>query len=155
MAITYSEYQPTGFDPKGLGLEDRRNWLVAPVGLTRESDILSESNFASALRTLGGESETVEVHRFRHWAVGWFEIILVHPDREDEINEMEGALLDYPVLDESDWSEREYEAIQDYWDNMDLSDRVELCAENGESIFAARHNSPPLGDVYDYLRERV
>jgi hypothetical protein len=79
---TYSQYRPTGFDSRGLGLPDRQDWLVLPVIQTRDSGPLEQSNFASALKAVGGESETVEVHRFGHWGPGWFEIIIVAPGSE-------------------------------------------------------------------------
>jgi hypothetical protein len=114
---TYREYQPTGFDAKGLGLHDRQDWIVAPVGRNRDSEVLSNVNFETALEMLGGESETVEVHRFGHWGPGWFEIILVSPERAQDVEEIEGALENYPVLDESKLSEKENEEYYHNWTN--------------------------------------
>jgi len=62
----YREFSPTQFDTKGLGLDDRQDWLVASVSRTRDSDCLAESNFETALKSLGGEGDDVEVHRFSH-----------------------------------------------------------------------------------------
>jgi len=112
----YSEYRPTGFDPSGLGLDDRQTWLVLPVIRTRDSGPLEESNFDAAVKSLGGESETLEIHRFGHWGPGWFEIAIIDPSRAAEGEQIESALADYPVLDDSDLSEREYEAAQESWD---------------------------------------
>jgi hypothetical protein len=112
---TYKEYAPTQFDSKGLGLDDRQDWFVAPVSQTRDSEVLSRVNFKSALESLGGESETVEVHRFGHWGPGWFEIILVHPSRESEVAELESTLEDYPVLDDSALSEAENNEYYENW----------------------------------------
>ena len=111
----YSEYSPTQFDIRGLGCDDRQDWLVLGLIRTRDSGPLDESNFASALRILGDESETLEVHRFGHWGPGWFEIILLHPSRQGEGEEIERRLENYPVLDDDDFSEREYEAANDIW----------------------------------------
>lgn len=143
---TYSEFAPTGFDSAGAFLPDRQDWLVVPVGQTRDSGCLSQSNFDSAVQTLGGESETVEVHRFGHWGPGWFEIIIVKPDtpQADTATEIEGALSDYPVLDEEDFSRRETEETEAYWDNMSTSERVEYLQENGETVFAARSDGTNL-----------
>lgn len=81
---TYAEFRPTAFDRRGAFLDDdRRAWYVLPVTRTRDSGTFDQSNFETALRILGGESETCEVHRFGHWGPGWFEIILVHPERTD------------------------------------------------------------------------
>ena len=111
----YKEFRPTGFDCKGLALDDRQEWFVLPCGRNRDSGCLDESNFACALKSLGGESDDVEVHRFGHWACGWFEIIIVRPESaaEKEARDIEAALADYVVLDESDFSEREYEAANE------------------------------------------
>jgi hypothetical protein len=54
-------------------------------GHHRDSDVLSESNFYSLLRRLGGESETVLVIRESHWAVGWVEWIGIHPSDETAV----------------------------------------------------------------------
>lgn len=112
----YRDFAPTSFDPKGSFLHgqdeehpDRGDWFVVPVSRNRDSEILEESNFDAALKILGGESATVEVHRFGHWGPGWFEIILVHPDREKDVQEIQDGLEDYPVLDEDGYSEREHE----------------------------------------------
>ncbi len=115
---TYKQFKPTGFDCKGLGLEDRQDWLVS-LSRNRDSDTLTESNFAVALDTMGGESDTVEVHRFGHWACEWFEIILVCPGTSaaKEAEEIEAALADYPVLDDTDFSEREQAEADQTWAN--------------------------------------
>jgi len=63
---TYSQYAPTGFDRSRAFLSDRQAWLVVPVSRNRDSNTLAESNFDAALEMLGGESDTVEVHRFGH-----------------------------------------------------------------------------------------
>ena len=50
------------------------------LGQHRDSDALTRSNFTCGLKALGGESETVEVVRESHWAVGWVEWIAIHQD---------------------------------------------------------------------------
>lgn len=126
---TYSKFAPTQFDTKGLGLDERQEWLVAPVSQTRDSDSLAKSNFAAFLTAVGGESETVEVHRFGHWGPGWFEIILIDPADATAVQtatEMESALEDYPVLNEEDLSNREYEAYLESWESYGNSDFLRL-----------------------------
>lgn len=107
----YKDFRPTSFDTAGLGCEDRQDWFVLPVSHTRDSGMLDESNFACVVKELGGESETLEIHRFGHWGPGWFEIAIIHPDRENEGEKIECALADYSVFDEEDWSEREQESV--------------------------------------------
>lgn len=123
-----SEHTPTAFDHSAAQFFDsedpRRNWLVVPVGQNRDSRELETSNFAAALEILGGESETVEVHRFGHWACGWYEIIIVDPSREAEVEAIENRLENYPVLDEDDFSNREHEAYLEDWQNWACSDFI-------------------------------
>lgn len=162
--IPYRKFAPTGFDPAGLnghdmGTDDdpdRSEWMVAPVSRTRDSGPLAESNFAAFLEIVGGESDDVEVHRFGHWGPGWFEIILIRPGTAavEEAERAESSLEDYPVLDEMDFSEREWEAAEETWRWTSLRERVRMIGEararcarwscaNPPSVFAARRNEVP------------
>jgi hypothetical protein len=113
---TYAEYQPTAFDGRGAFLPNRQNWLVV-IGRNRDSDHYTASNFDAALEMLGGESRSVEVHRFGHWACGWLEIILVSPQSKKAAvaRDIEERLQGYPLLDEDDASRREEEAYNEAW----------------------------------------
>ncbi len=121
---TYSKYSPTGFDSAGSFLPDRQDWLVVPVGRTRDSGPYDESNFETALKMLGGEGDDVEVHRFGHWGPGWFEIIIARPGTkaQEQGEEIEGFLEGYPVLDDEDMSNREYEEFLSGWSDYGASD---------------------------------
>ena len=122
----------------------------------RDSSALERSNFECGLEALGGESETVQVVRERHWAVGWVEWIAIHEsDTEalDAADEMLCAISDYPVLDESHFSELENEEAENYWQQMPIKYRVELCQEAGVSVFSARHDYIPRDDS-GYIFER-
>lgn len=154
MLQTYRDYRPTAFDPRGLGLDDRQTWLVAGVIQTRDSGVLDQSNFACYLAGLGGESKTVEVHRFGHWGPGWFEIILIDPNSPaaETARELEASLEDYPVLDEMDWSRREYEATHEAWEGMSMRERIEACSRAGVSIFAARHDVTENDRLYEHVQ---
>jgi hypothetical protein len=144
MTVLYKDWAPTAFDSKGSMLDDRQEWFVVPVMQTRDSDAMSESNFAVALRILGGEIEgEVEVHRFGHWGPGWFEIIIAHPRRGGEVDEIEASLADYPVLDDSDFSEREWRRASDWWMSCGMGERIRICGKYNESIFAARRDEIP------------
>lgn len=134
--IKYSEFRPTSFDYKGLGLPEQQDWLVLGLSRNRDSGELDQSNFDAALKSLGGESDTVEVHRFGHWGPGWFEIILIKPgSTQVEIGEsIEASLSDYPILDEEDFSSREWESYTEGWDNYARRDFIKgLKAEFGLS----------------------
>ena len=147
----YREYKPTMFDPAGLNLDDRQNWIVCPTGHDRDSGLWKQSNFNAAVAILGGESDTVEIHRFGHWSCGWFEIILVHPSRENEVEAIQERLEKCPLLDEEDYSNRQWASAYNCWDTMPLKERIELCADQGISIFAARHARIPEDIDIDIL----
>lgn len=84
------------------------------LGRTRDSDLIKQSNFASALNMLGGESETVIVRRMLHWACGWVEAIMIH---ECDITHLKigddilKVLKITPFLDYDDYSARTDEVI--------------------------------------------
>jgi len=112
----YKDFAPTGFDRKGLnGEREGISEYGVLLAQNRDSDALERSNFRAALARLGGESENVQVHRFGHWAVGWFEIIVVKEGTEEyeKAEEIEGKLENYPVLDEEDFSRLEWEENTD------------------------------------------
>ena len=152
----YSEWRPTSFDSRGLGLDDRQSWFVAPVIQTRDSDVLEESNFRICLELLGGSSDTVEIHRFGHWANGWFEIILAAPNHESTLTEIENTLTKYPILSEDDYSMAEFNRAELSWAHMRLRDRIYACVKYGVSRFAARRDNipdSPTGELIGHLAE--
>lgn len=112
---TYAKFSPTAVDQAGAFLDDRQDCLVLPVSRTRDSGPLDDSNVDAALEILGGESDTVELHRFGHWGPGWFEIVLVHPSRKADAEGIARRLEHYPVLDEEDLSRREQEEADRIW----------------------------------------
>lgn len=153
----YRDFRPSQFDPPGLGLDDRQSWYVAPCSQTRDSEPLEQSNFASLLVALGGESDTVEVHRFGHWGPGWFEIVIVDPNDATACQTMVEcacSLADYPVLDESDYSERESDAAQESWQWLGMRDRMSICVDAGLSAFSARREYWPDDDTGS-IRDRL
>ena len=116
----YKEFRPTGFDCAGLCADEiGADWLVVPVSHNRDADCLSQSNFAVALKMLGGEGDNVQVHRFGHWSCGWFEIIIVRSGTYEAkvAEDIEKVLKDYPVLDDEDFSRREQESADEVWKN--------------------------------------
>jgi hypothetical protein len=129
----------------------------AGVGQSRDSDCLEQSNFAVMLAELGGESDTVIVVRESHWAVGWVEWIAIHQSDTAALAVADAAcerLANYPILDEEDWSEREWNAACEVWEHAGLRDRIEYCSRAGISIFAAWRAELPQddnGNLRDYL----
>jgi hypothetical protein len=130
-------------------------------GRNRDSDLLTESNW-NALLKIEGEGEHVYITRESHWLCGWVEFIRLRPSApahikqqfEDALN----SLPDYPVLDECDFSEREHEAVCEFWDSWEIDadekpsrsaldnrlDAWRAFMRGREHWDRKKHNLPPL-----------
>jgi hypothetical protein len=82
--MKYKDWRPTPLDIPGAFLSGRDEWKVMRNIRHRDSSERTCQRFNAAVARLGGESKTVEVHRFGHWMQGWFEIILVSPEHRKE-----------------------------------------------------------------------
>lgn len=147
--------RPSGWDSLSnyIGPTKFPGWYVV-AARHRDSDIITRCNWAETLDRLGGESETVEIFNFGHWAVGWVEYLCIHesdPAKMEIGKAIEEEIENYPVLNEDRWSEMEYDEIGEYWRRCSIKERVEYCQENGDCIFAARHDFPP-DHTFDRLR---
>lgn len=144
---------------------DWSNWYIAYTK-TRDASVLSESNWDEMKKALqplsnditedGDELPSVYVMTTSHWAVGYIEWLLVHKSNEvalQKADELAERLKDYPVLNEEDFSEREWNYICESWENASVKERVDLCKSAGISIFAARHDTLP--EDSDYIYERL
>ncbi|MER9833394.1 hypothetical protein NKJ28_00255 [Mesorhizobium sp. M0145] len=103
-------------------------YFSSGCGQSRDSDSLERSNFECMLKALGGESETVRVIRESHWAVGWVEWVAIHETDDaalETADEIKAALEDYPVVDESHWSDLEFTETVDYWASMSTRERAD------------------------------
>lgn len=154
---TYSEFRPTQFDPAGLGLDNRQDWLVCPVSYTRDDaeHTLARVNYdvlAKLLDEVDYGCRDHEFHCFGHWGPGYFYLIIVRPGSECAriAQECEGALADYPLLCDSTFSEREHEAAHDDWERMGIRERIRILAGLGLNYLAARHDSPPDTIRYEF-----
>ena len=133
----YKDWAPTRFDPNGLNCEENEvcNWHVLPVSRNRDSGPFDESNFHAAVKMLGGEGDHVRIHKFGHWGPGWFEIILIDPDHEPTLEAAGSivcALASYPLLDDEDYSEREYAEAHDIWEHCySVKDRIQYLRDQG------------------------
>ena len=54
---------------------------------------------------------------FNHWACGWIDELMVHEDAPEAVlilaANIHSQLQDYPILDEEDYSRREFEAEEE------------------------------------------
>ena len=125
---------PSGLDSYSNYLgETPSKGLLVVLTRNRDSDCLTESNWECALEQLGGESETVEIHRFGHWACGWWEALCVKAGSEAEKigAEIESALEAYPVLNDEHFSEKEQDEANQIWQSCyDEKERIEYIREN-------------------------
>ncbi len=145
--ITYSQYRPTACDTAGLGCDGQQDWLVAPVGVNRDSDCLSRSNWTVVTEDIlkADTGEDTEIHRFGHWACGWFEIMLVRPDTAAAkcAEEWENALEGYPVASDDHFSELEWNEACEYWARCSIRERVSYLQRARLNVMAARRDTLP------------
>ena len=131
-------YQPKNLErwkyPKDYFGAEWYDYYSAGVGQHRDSDCAEQSNFDAMLKLLGGESETVQVVRENHFLVGWVEWIAIHQDDEKALKIADDAissLEDYPLLDEEDYSQREWDECERVWsDAYNESERVRYLRKN-------------------------
>jgi hypothetical protein len=101
-------------------LNDAEQWAVIYTN-NRDSGLLDQSNAAVIEKALKpyteGDDPDVVFESHSHWAVGHIDGFSIRVFRNGEITEAFKAyhdlaqqLADYPILDESDYSEREFEA---------------------------------------------
>jgi hypothetical protein len=99
-------------------------WIIAPVGTNRDAGFLTESNWDAQLKALAevdADGNDYQQFDFNHWACGWVALVLVRPDSEcaKRAEELAKRLDDYPLLDEDDFSEREWSAYAESWNSGD------------------------------------
>ena len=120
--MKYSEFKPTGFD-NHIQIEDREDWLVMPISITRDTEsCMTLSNWQVCQDMMDKANIEYEVHSFNHWACGWFEIIIVNPDYQDFVEEIEALLSEYPILDDEHHSDMEVEKDDQSWESYGYRD---------------------------------
>lgn len=100
---------------------------------TRDSEILTQSNWIEALKRLGGESEDVRIDNFGSWACGWFEYLSINENSEKYkiALQIEQELEDYPVLNEDDlWQREDSESIRIWKECYTIKERIAYIREN-------------------------
>ena len=102
-------------------IDDAGNWAVIYTQ-NRDSGLLDQSNAAVIEKALqpfsDGDDPDVVFESHSHWAVGHVDgfSIRVFKDREiteafAKYHELAERIADYPILDESDYSERELKPL--------------------------------------------
>jgi hypothetical protein len=104
-------------------LNDAAQWAVIYTS-NRDSGLLDQSNAAVIEKAMtpftAGDDPDVVLESHSHWAVGHVDGFSVRVFKEGKIteafktyHELARQMDDYPILDESDYSDREYEATLD------------------------------------------
>ncbi len=107
-----------------FGTSDERltddGWEMALIGgVHRDSDALDRSNarvLQARLAKVDPDNEGWDTMRVSHWAVGWYEHLIVDPGHAAVMQVLANAreaMEVYPALDEMDWSELAHEMGED------------------------------------------
>ena len=120
LAGNWREFECFGWH-RAYDLEDADSWMIYYTS-NRDSGLLDQSNEQAINERLeeyaDGEDPDVVFERHSHWAVGHvdgFSIRAFRPDGSitpafEELCKLQECLDDYPLLDDSDYSERELDA---------------------------------------------
>lgn len=100
----------------------------------RDSDLLQESNWDSMVKEMTRRnSRSIEIMYCNHDLCGWVEYLMINTNHKKAMYRLFGLLKqleDYPVLDEEDWSRREWEQAQEAYDNWASYDVARLVQMN-------------------------
>ena len=130
---------------------------------TRDSSLMEENNFDVFKRELETRHKVSKEYVYSweasHWACGWVQYLMLKPSAPQELLDCAESLLadlaDYPSLDDDSYSERQYDAICDYWESESIGGRIELIKEYDlciePNIFAARRSNDIPEAVFDGL----
>lgn len=105
----------------------KATWGPAKITRTRDEDTLGVSNYEVSIEMFEekfgseGEENGWVIERYRHWGPGWYETIMIKLMGEDGepspqailAAEIDCALSDYPVLNDEDYSRRQYDEEED------------------------------------------
>ncbi len=140
---------------------------------TRDSGLLSEVNYkelerefmdmAEPYREDHAQDDLVYTFRASHWAHGWVDYLMISKKAPENIineaNESLDALADYPVVNESAYSEAEYDAIIEYWDDLDDDEKKEYSTDSDGTLYDQDIADLVYGQIpelaYESIREIV
>lgn len=135
-----------------------KTWGMSHATRHRDSELLSQSNWDFIVRNITAidpDQKHWEILQCSHSLVGWMDHLIFDTHYEPIVEllfELYNDERDYPVLDEMDYSERQYNTIYDYWKDCSLDERIDLCKDTGISIFVARKDDIPE-EVFDWLMD--
>ena len=134
--IQYKEYKPTQLDYH-IEAKKYEDWYVAPVEITRDTEgySLNFSNYYSLLEILEKENNNDFVElSFKHWAVGWFNIILIKSNTElyKKVVEIEKGLQKYPIINIDNYFKNCYYYAMIKWEDNFFKEIY--CKENNINL---------------------
>jgi hypothetical protein len=130
---------PSGYDSHAnyIGPTEFPGLLVVLTRI-RDEECLGQANWESAFAMLGGkETDDVVIHRFGHWACGWWEALCVREGSEAHTIalDIENRLVGYPVLDDETLSWLEQEKANDVWRTCySWKDRIEYIRKHPDQF---------------------
>jgi hypothetical protein len=137
--MKYSGFKPTGFD-NHIQIEDREDWLVMPISINRDTEsCITLSNWQVCQDMMDKANIEYEIHNFGHWACGWFEILIVHPDSQDFVEEIGCLLSEYPILNDEHHSQLETERDDQAWESYGYPD------------FISKYDNASSNEIEEYL----
>tara|TARA_Y100001938_G_scaffold5948_1_gene7433 strand:+ start:384 stop:1229 length:846 start_codon:yes stop_codon:yes gene_type:complete len=155
---TFGEFQPTEYDRKGKGADfDNRDWLVSSIQLNRDSGLIEKSNFETYIKGLTDiepEGDHWQIHRFGHWACGWFEVVILNPIDSlvlDQALQDQLSLTDYPILNEDHFSNMQLESFNDWVSDIGLNEVYNKIDD--DEILSPFHNQFKDSDIIFALNE--
>ncbi len=137
----------------GYGEFKELDYLCVAVR-NRDATLLEAHNFSVQAKRCGfeysesvvmGHHRHVRIVRFNHWACGWIDYLMVKPDtlrcrKYIDMMEIDG---DGCVYDEDAYCNKEWEAVQEFWESLGTGERMDYLKDCELSIFYAKNKDFP------------
>ena len=143
MGPDWSEYYIACSHTRDSGPLEESNWYAISSRLQQYTELTEGSDIA-----YDKHNAPLIIVRASHWAVGWVEFIGIHEDASDLLmiaEDMRKAMQNYPVLDDDDYYQREYDRAMETWKSMSTGDRIIYLREYG-------YNKSSLTDLLECVR---
>ncbi len=115
---------------------DYFDYFAAPCTVHRDSDVLARANWEAQLKLIPIDGERVMEVCASHWAVGWVFWLAIHKDNAAMLkiaDNLAAALEDYPVVDDSLYSQMEWDENEEDWKHLSVKERLAMYRRYGFS----------------------
>lgn len=134
-------------------------------GIHRESSLLEQSNFyvlyarlSEMITNMNLDENLLQITRANHFAFGWVDTLRLSMQAPDFLlilaDSLLGAIEQYPILSEDDYSQRQDAAIREYWQSLPDDFRRDLCRQSHVDARRIAKDDMP-NEVYDHLWDSV